>query len=146
SPRALYRDRDDNVWVGMRGGLLRLSETTFRSAGPLEGLNHDGVRTAALGADGSIWIATTHALNRFIGDRRVSYPVTQARALQRDSTGTMWVATVDRVARFEGGRFVTQPIPDVETSRVYALAITSDRVWLCTAFRGVLSWQDGTLT
>ena len=27
SPRALYRDRDDNIWVGMRGGLLRLSET-----------------------------------------------------------------------------------------------------------------------
>jgi len=45
SPRALYRDRDDNIWVGMRGGLMRLSENTFQSAGPLDGLNHDGVRT-----------------------------------------------------------------------------------------------------
>ena len=39
SPRALYRDRDDNIWVGMRGGLLRLSENTLLSAGPLDGLN-----------------------------------------------------------------------------------------------------------
>ena len=29
SPRALYRDRDNNIWVGMRGGLMRLSENTF---------------------------------------------------------------------------------------------------------------------
>src|SRR5262245_39836346 len=33
SPRALYRDRDDNVWLGMRGGLLRLSENTFQFVG-----------------------------------------------------------------------------------------------------------------
>jgi hypothetical protein len=31
SPRALYRDRDDSIWVGMRGGLLRLSENTLQS-------------------------------------------------------------------------------------------------------------------
>ena len=37
SPRALYRDRDGSIWVGMRGGLLRLSENTFQYTGPLEG-------------------------------------------------------------------------------------------------------------
>ena len=146
SPRALHRDRDDNLWVGMRGGLLRLSENTFRSAGPLDGLNHDGVRTAALGADGSIWVATTRALNRFAGTTRHVYPLREARALQTDASGAMWVATDDRVGRYHEGRFSVEPIPEVEASRVYALALTSDRVWLCTAFRGVLSWHDNTLT
>ena len=92
SPRALYRDRDDNIWVGMRGGLMRLSEHTFQSAGPLDGLNKDGVRTAPVAADGSIWIASTQARNRLVGLAAL-FAVSQTRALHADRTGTMWVAT-----------------------------------------------------
>jgi ligand-binding sensor domain-containing protein len=94
SPRALYRDRDDNIWVGMRGGLLRLSENTFQSTGPLEGVNHDGVRTVEMAADGSIWIATTQALNRIAGSSRQSFALSQARALHADRTaGCGWPPT-----------------------------------------------------
>src|SRR5688572_17074378 len=146
SPRALFQDRDNNIWVGMRGGLLRLSAHTFPAVAPLDGLNHDGVRTATVGKDGSIWVATTHALNRFAGTTHQSYLMSQARALVIDRAGTMWVAADAFVGRFVGGRVIKEPIPDVEDNRVYALAITSDRLWLCTAFRGVLSWRDGELT
>ena len=104
SPRALYRDRDDNIWVGMRGGLLRLSENTFQSAGPLDGLNKDGVRTAAVAADGSIWIAATQALNRLAGGSRQSFAVSQTRALHADRSGAMWVATDEFVGRYAMGR------------------------------------------
>ena len=145
SPRVLYRDRDDNVWVGMRGGLLRLAENTFQSAGPIDGLSKDGVRTAAVAADGSIWIATTQALNRLAGDRRQSFPVTQARALHPDASGAMWVATDDLVGRHVMGRFIPEPIPDVKASRVNGLTTTADALWLCTAFRGVQSWAGLTL-
>jgi len=145
SPRALHQDRDESVWVGMRGGLLRLSESFVQAPGPLDGLNHDGVRTTALGADGSVWVATTHALNRFSGNRHQSYPISQTRALHVDRSGQLWVATDDLVGRFVHDRLVREPIPDVEASRVNALTIT-DRVWLCTAFGGVVSWHDGTLT
>jgi signal transduction histidine kinase len=146
SPRALYRDRDDNIWLGMRGGLLRLSETTFQSAGPLDGLNHDGVRTAAVAADGSIWIATTQALNRLHGGSRQSYAVAQTRALHADRSGAMWVATDDLVGRHVRGRLIKERIPDVQASRVNGLTTTADALWLCTAFRGVLSWDGNTLT
>ena len=147
SPRALYQDRDDSVWVGMRGGLLRLSESTVQAAGPLDGLNHDGVRTTALGADGSVWVATTQAINRFsAGGRHESYRVAQGRAIYSDRTGELWLATDDVVGRFVKGHVVTEPIPDVAASRVHALTKTTDQLWLCTAFRGVLSWRDGTLT
>jgi len=87
SPRALNRDHDGNIWVGMRGGLLRLSETTFQSAGPLDGLNKDGVRTAAVAGDGSIWIATTQALNRLAASDRQSFAISQTRALHADRSG-----------------------------------------------------------
>src|SRR5262249_55687784 len=110
SPRALYRDRDDNIWVGMRGGLLRLSENTFQSAGPLDGLNHDGVRAVEAGADGSVWIATTQALNRVAGGSRQSFPFAQTRALHADRSGAIWVATDDMVGRYAAGRFVKERI------------------------------------
>ena len=29
SPRSLFEDREGNIWVGMRGGLIRLSESSF---------------------------------------------------------------------------------------------------------------------
>ena len=145
SPRALYRDRDDNIWVGMRGGLLRLSENTFQSAGPLDGLNHDGVRTVEVAADGSIWIATTQALNRLAACSRQSFALSQARALHADRSGAMWVATDQIVGRYAMGRLVKERIPDVQASRVNGLTTTADTLWLCTAFRGVLSWKDNTL-
>jgi signal transduction histidine kinase/ligand-binding sensor domain-containing protein len=146
SPRALYRDRDDNIWVGMRGGLLRLSENTFQSAGPLDGLNHDGVRAVEAGADGSVWIATTQALNRVAGGGRQSFRFAQTRALHADRSGAMWVATDDMVGRYAAGRFVKERIPDVQASRVNGLATTAEALWLCTSFRGVLSWKGNTLT
>lgn len=144
SPRALYRDRDDNVWLGMRGGLLRLSENTFQFAGALDGLNHDGVRTAAVAADGSLWIATTQALNHLSGTSRQSFAISQTRALHADRSGAMWVATDETVGRHTMGRLVKERIPDVQASRVNGLTTTGATLWLCTAFRGVLSW-DGTM-
>ncbi len=146
SPRALYRDRDDNVWVGMRGGLLRLSENTFQSAGPLEGLNHDGVRAIEMAADGSIWIATTHALNRLAGSSRQSFGISQTRALHAEASGAMWVATDDIVGRYVSGHFIKERIPDVQAAQINGLTTIGNVLWLCTSFRGVLSWMENTLT
>jgi signal transduction histidine kinase/ligand-binding sensor domain-containing protein len=146
SPRALYRDRDNNIWVGMRGGLLHLSQSTFQSAGPLDGLNKDGVRTAAVAADGSIWIATTQALNRLAGSSRQSFALSQTRVLHADRSGAMWVATDQVVGRYAMGRLIKERIPDVQANRVNGLATTADALWLCTVSRGVLSWNGSTLT
>ena len=57
----------------------------------------------------------------------------------------MWVATDDAIGRFVNGRLIAEPIPVVADS-VYALAITPQALWLCTSFRGVVSWRAGTLT
>lgn len=146
SPRALHEDREGNIWVGMRGGLLRLSENSFHSGGPLDGLNHEGVRTAAVGADFSIWIATTHAINRLSDARRQSFPIAQTRALHLSRDGAMWVAADDGIGRHVAGRLIVEPVPDVHASRVMALATTPETLWLCTAFRGVQSWTASTLT
>ena len=149
SPRSLYEDRDGNVWVGMRGGLVRLSEASFDTSLRLEGLTHDGVRTTAIGPDGSVWAATGHSLNRFDKGRRTVYNVPQATAMHNDGRGSLWVATSQGVGRMVNGRHVPEPImPPLETgSRV--LGITTDTrgvLWLCSALKGVMAWDGKVLS
>jgi len=148
SPRSLFEDRDGNVWVGMRGGLLRLSEASFDSSIPLEGLTHDGVRTTAVGADGSVWVATGHGLNRFNRGVRTVYAISQATALHTDSHGVMWVATTQGVGRMVNGRYVPEPItPSIQMSRVLAITTDSrDVLWVCSALKGVMAWDGRVLS
>jgi ligand-binding sensor domain-containing protein/signal transduction histidine kinase len=148
SPRSLYEDRDGNIWVGMRGGLIRLSESSFTSVTQLEGLTNEGVRTATVSSDGSVWVATGHNLNRFSSSGRTAYPLPQTMALHSDRRGTLWVAAAQQIDRFVNGRFVPIETPDtIRASRVMALTTDfDDRLWLCTALKGVMTWDGKALT
>ena len=122
SPRSLYEDREGNIWVGMRGGLIRLSESSFTNVTQLEGLTNEGVRTATVGSDGSVWVATGHGLNRFSAPGRTSYSVSQTMALHSDRRGTLWVSAAGQISQSRDGRFVPVDVPDViRRSRVMAL-------------------------
>ena len=110
----------------MRGGLIRLSEPAFTSVASLEGLTNDGVRTATVGNDGSVWVATGHALNRFSGSAHRSLDVSQTMALHSDRHGTLWIAAAQKISRLVGSRLEDIPIPDeIRTSRVMALTTDS---------------------
>ena len=146
SPRALYRDRDDNIWVGMRGGLLRLSENTFQSAGPLDGLEQR--RRANRGGRRR----RQHLDRRHAGPepsrrrqpaivRRLPDARPPRRSLGSDVGGDRRVRRPLR----DGPSSIKERIPDVQASRVNGLTTTADALWLCTASRGVLSWNGNTL-
>ena len=130
----------------MRGGLIRLSEPAFTSVASLEGLTNDGVRTATVGNDGSVWVATGHALNRFSGSARKSLDVSQTMALHSDRHGTLWIAAAQKISRLAGSRLEDIPVPDdIRTSRVMALTTDSqDTLWICTALKGVMTWDGKT--
>ena len=147
SPRSVFEDREGNIWVGMRGGLIRLSERAFKDV-PLEGLNNDGVRTAVADRDGHVWVATGHGLNRFSSTDRRAYDVSQTMALHADRRGDLWVAGGQKVGRFRNGRIEPITVPNtIATSRVMALT-TDDKqaVWFCTALKGVMMWDGSTLS
>ena len=148
SPRAIHEDRDGNIWIGMRGGLIRLSERSFDTSVALDGLTHDGVRTMAIGRDGSTWIATGHGVNRFRGGTRDVYDVPLTLALHVDRTGTVWASTAQGLRRFDGARFVSAAIDaPVEWSRVMALTTDAqNRLWLCSTLKGVAMWDGKALT
>ena len=54
SVRALLEDREGNIWIGLAGGLTRLSEKRVRSV--VEG---ETVSALATTRDGSIWVGTS---------------------------------------------------------------------------------------
>ncbi len=143
SPRSLFEDREGNIWVGMRGGLLRLTESSFSSVTQLDGLTNDGVRTATVDGDGNVWVATGHALNRFSGAGQASFSVSQTMALHSDRKGTLWVAGSQQINRLVDKKFVAVDVPEiVRTGRVMAMTTDLDgTLWLCTALRGVMAWD-----
>jgi ligand-binding sensor domain-containing protein len=147
SPRSLYEDREGNIWVGMRGGLLRLSESSFTNVTRLDGLTNDGVRTATVGGDGSVWVATGHGLNRFSRSGQSAFSLSQTMALHSDRRGTLWVSGAQQISQLVNGRFVPIAVPDVvRTSRVMALTTDFDgTLWLCTSLRGVMAWDGKSL-
>jgi signal transduction histidine kinase/ligand-binding sensor domain-containing protein len=148
SPRSLFEDREGNIWVGMRGGLIRLSESSFTSVTELEGLTNEGVRTATVGADGSVWVATGHGLNRFSPSGRTAYSISQTMALFTDRRGALWVSSPGQISQFVNGRLVPINLPDV-VRRSRVMAITTDfdnKLWICTALKGVMTWDGKSLT
>ncbi len=148
SPRAVFLDRNGNLWIGMRGGgLLRVAESSFQTGIPLEGLTNDGVRAIHAGADGSVWVATGHSLNRFSGDRRDVLELAQTRALETDGAGNVWAATARGVGRLDRGGFAaTELPPDIQWEGIVAMAIDADGDhWLCSSEQGLMLWDDRTL-
>ena len=148
SPRAVFADRHENIWVGLRaGGLLRVSENYIHNRLPLDGLTNDGVRAIRATPDGSVWVATGHSLNRFIGGRRDVFPLAQTRALDVDVSGQLWIAAVHGFGRFENGRLARIDLPpDVRWQEIMSIATdATGSHWFCSSQQGVMVWRDGAL-
>ncbi|MEO8256651.1 MAG: two-component regulator propeller domain-containing protein [Acidobacteriota bacterium] len=139
--RALFLDREDNVWVGMRaGGLLRIARSSLDTNIALAGLTNDGVRALAASADGSVWIATGGSLNRFRGAAHDVYPLPQIAVLHAAPQGDLWVATPQQIGRFRDGRFVplSSPRPGEVTKLIAMTTDAAGDLWLCTSNQGLL--------
>ena len=146
SPRALFEDRDGNIWVGMRGGLLRLSRTSIRALSSLDGLTNQGVRMVAAGPEGGVWVAADYALNRFRGSSHTAYNIARIMALHADRDG-LWISTPEKFGRFVDGELVPIDVPGTFHPR-RVLAMTTDpqgTLWLCSSLDGPMSWDGARL-
>ena len=133
----------------MRGGLIRLSESSFTSVTQLEGLTNEGVRTATVGSDGSVWVATGHGLNRFSPSGRTAYSVSQTMALHSDRRGTLWVSAAGQISQFVNGRLRAGRCSGRRFAKAALMAFTTDlenNLWLCTALKGVMTWDGKSVT
>ena len=149
---SVFEDDEQNIWVGLQTGLLRLSRTAM-STFPLPGSQNADFETIYPDRDGSLWVGST-SLYRIDPLRDGSelipppQPGMRVRSVFRDSTGGWWVGT-------EGyGVFLTRGQKEFHyTTRngmvndfVRAFLESRDgSVWIATD-EGITRWRDGVLT
>jgi len=145
--QALFLDRENNLWVGMRGGVLRVAEGIVTQPGDLAGLTNEGVRGLAVSGDGSVWVATTYNVTRFTDRGRHVYDIKQVQALHTDRSGTVWAVTLQGMHRFAGGRWERVPLPPTVRLEGISSITTDERggMWFCARRAGLFRVHDSTL-
>jgi signal transduction histidine kinase/ligand-binding sensor domain-containing protein len=146
--RAIFHDRDHNIWVSTRAsGLLRIRESFVNSNVPLPGLTFDGVRALTATPDGNVWIATFFNLLRTDREGMQEYDFARTMALHASHDGELWAATGSGIGRVNEGRLIAEPVPaTLRLERISSLALAPDRaLWICSVEQGVFRWASGRL-
>ncbi|HUJ29708.1 MAG TPA: two-component regulator propeller domain-containing protein [Candidatus Acidoferrum sp.] len=149
---SVFEDSEQNIWVGLQTGLLRLSRTAM-STFPLPGAQNADFGTVYPDRDGSLWVASTHLYR--IGPKRTSSqlvpdpgPGIRVRSVFRDSRGDWWIGTEGHGVFLTRGsrRFHFTKRNGLVNDFVRAFLEGRDHsVWIGTD-EGVSRWHDGILT
>jgi signal transduction histidine kinase/streptogramin lyase len=147
--RALYVDRDGNLWVGTNGfGLNRFRVPAVRMFTVSDGLPNLAVMTVLAAHDGKLWVgnncggiswfdgARFHTLNNFFN--------TCVTSIAEDAQHVLWLGTFDGIFRFDGSAFTQfsakEGLPD-KTVRVIRVA-GDGSLWIVTS-TGISRFKDG---
>jgi ligand-binding sensor domain-containing protein/signal transduction histidine kinase len=149
---ALFEDIEQNIWVGMQTGLLRLSRAAM-STFPLPDAPNADFGTVYADRDGSLWVTGTH-LYRINTGRDHSQlipapePGIRVRNVFRDHSGALWIGTDGHgVYRSKGAtRFHYTTRDGLTNDFVRAFLESRDgSIWIATD-EGINRWRDGVLT
>jgi signal transduction histidine kinase/ligand-binding sensor domain-containing protein len=145
--RALFADREGNVWVGSNRGLDRVTETAVLAVTPQSAEFTLPIRGLTTTQDGSVWVGTPTGLFRFYagGSRRYGstdgVPDGFVSALHVDYGGALNVAVrgANEIVRRSGTRF--EPVEGQTAAFRQLLALVSDQAgnaWISDGQQGVL--------
>jgi len=153
---ALLKDRENNIWVGTKGGLHRFSHTNVvRSIAPpcTEDLATSGPIVA--GDEGKLWMACDegssfpHLISIRDGVVLGRQESPAFNVAYRDSQGTIWFAGTDVLAHFdEQGHLITAPLPPSLRGRPVG-ALVRDRsgaFWLSESRRSTYRLSNGEVS
>jgi signal transduction histidine kinase/ligand-binding sensor domain-containing protein len=148
----VFEDSEQNVWVGMQTGLMRLSRTALNTF-PLADAPNADFGTIYPDRDGSLWVASTHLFR--INARRDGSelipdpgPDVRVRNVFRDSSGGLWIGTDGHGAYLsKGGKIIHYTTRNGLTNDFVRAFLESrdGSVWI-GADEGINRWHNGTLT
>ena len=84
---SLLEDRERNLWVGTRDGLLQLKRRKFFVYGTSDGLANDFITALFGGRDGDLWVGTRAGLDRLTNGRARRLPAGQRRGRDAQPLG-----------------------------------------------------------
>lgn len=131
----MIKDRDANVWIGSRDGLLRLD---YRGRVSLDRPS-PGVGVTALfeDRDGNLWVGTPNGLERWRDGVFTAYP--EIRTITNGDVGPILIDATDRVwfAPSSGGLYWTRDghvakvdFPGLNNDVIYSLDGDGSEIWL----------------
>jgi signal transduction histidine kinase/ligand-binding sensor domain-containing protein len=149
---AIFEDNEQNIWVGMQTGLLRLSRAAM-STFPLPEAPNADFGTVYSDRDGSLWVASTHLYHinaKRTDSEMIPSPETgvRVRNVLRDRTGALWIGTDGHGAfRLKGADKVHYTKRNGLTNDfIRAFLESRDKsIWIGTD-EGINRWRDGVLT
>lgn len=142
--RAIFRDREGNVWVGTELGLNMLRRVPI-TAPPVIPVNSSSSYRLALATDGTVYAAEATGVYRIAPGAdpvlalRTDSPVD---ALCRSASSGVWVVTGSRVVRLARGRTAVFNKPAPFTAQACAEDATG-RLWLPALDKGLFVLASG---
>ena len=152
--RAMYEDREGNLWLGSDGGgLVRLKKRAVTTYTTDEGLPSDVVWAVTDDGAGGAWISTSSGLAHRQEGKFVVYTAddgllsSYVTALLRDRAGSLWIGSDVGLTRFKDGRFVNfTPAEGLSAPAVRSLAEdTEGNLWIGT-LNGLNQFREGRVT
>lgn len=109
--RDIYSDKNDNVWICTKKGLIRKNQDEVRIYTVKDGLCDDYTRMVYEDNNSNLWIGTRNGLSVWDGSKFTNYNRKSGLAndlilsLYQDSEENMWIATRDGVNVLKNGVF-----------------------------------------
>ena len=105
---AIAEDRQGNLWLGTRKGLVRWKDGKLTTYPTANGLSDNHITSLLEDRQKNLWIGTENGgLNRLSGERWSSFGVTEKLSsnsvlkIYEDREGSLWVGTRDCLNRFK---------------------------------------------
>jgi signal transduction histidine kinase/ligand-binding sensor domain-containing protein len=150
-PTRVLQDRDGNVWLGTRAGLLRWRDGRFDAFGRQEGLPDEDISALFEDREGSLWVGTRGGGVAQFTDRtldaRTGPPSMRDQwisTLCEDREGALWAGNTRGLVRWKDGQERTFHRSDgLPSDSVLAVMPGADgEIWVGTD-RGLRRWRNG---